>query len=329
MIQFQQSETTAERRRWILVLVDSTDGVTGKTGQTGTVFISKNGGAGVASANSIVEVDAGDMPGHYYVELTAAELDTLGWVSISYKAANTLAFHDRAIVSYNDPYMSVGGFSGGGSSSGFRLTDKHIELIAKKVWEYKIDDEFDAKYVIIKAAEHPVIDLSDIREGIRNIELPELDLTSVMDRIDDMVVPIVNRIDNIVIPKPFDHTKLLEGLDNQIKELRERSVDTVGLAKSVNGLKAKMDIATEEINSSLGTVSEIKDGFADLKELTYEFGLLIKDMSDMDKRFEGMTSTMQKKELTALVSKLDDSIKKLLVAVTESKFDILEEINNK
>ena len=46
MIQFQQSEQTAERRRWILVLVDSTDGVTGKTGQTGTVFISKNGGAG-------------------------------------------------------------------------------------------------------------------------------------------------------------------------------------------------------------------------------------------------------------------------------------------
>jgi len=191
---FQQSEQIAGLRRWILVLVDSADGVTGKTGQTGTVFISKNGGASVASTNSIVEVDAGDMPGHYYVELTADELDTLGGISISYKSAEALAFHDRAIV---------------------------------------------------------------------------------------------------------------------------------------GNFKNKAELAKDDITSSLSVVSDLKKGFDDLKELTYEFGTLIKEMSDMDKRFENMTSVMQKKELTDLSNKFDESIKKILLTVTEAKFDVLEEINNK
>lgn len=314
MIQFQQSETTAERRRWILVLVDSTDGVTGKTGQTGTVFISKNGGSGVASANSIVEVDAGDMPGHYYVELTAAELDTLGWVSISYKAANTLAFHDRAIVSYNDPYMSVGGFSGGSSSSGFRLTDKHIELIAKKVWEYQVGEEITAKDVIIKAAEHPITDLSELSDKISSIIIPELDLTSVLDRIDE-----------IEIPKPYDYTASLAEIKSSFEGLQ--AANATELEQAISTFTTKMAIATEEINSSLEVVSGIKEGFDNLKSASDELTSKVAEMSDIDKRFENMTSTMQKQELTALMGKLDDSIKKLLLTVTESKFDILEELN--
>ena len=145
MLEFQQSEDTAVRRRWIIVLVSSTDGVTGLTGQTGQVYISKNGGTPALSTNSIVEVDSTNMPGHYYIELTASELDTLGHISITKKTASSLAFHDRAIVSYNDPYASAGGFSGGGSGETFKLTKKHIQSIAEEVWKYKVEEEISAQ----------------------------------------------------------------------------------------------------------------------------------------------------------------------------------------
>lgn len=316
MLQFQQSEQTAERRRWILVLVDSTDGVTGKTGQSGSVFISKNGAAGVASTNGIVEVDVGDMPGHYYVELTAAELDTLGHISISYKAADTLAFHDRAIVSYNDPYVSTGGFSSGSSGSGFKLTNQHIELIAKKVWEYQVAEDVTAQSKLLEAANHPITDLSGIESRFADIVIPETDLTGLSDQ-----------IANIKFPVPVDYTNALSDIRQAVDGFKVINMD--GLSEAVAHFNTKMEVATEEINSSMATVSEIKQGFIDLKSAAEELSSKVSEMSDMDKRFENMTSTMQKQELNSLVEKLDDSIKKLLITVTESKFDIIEEINNK
>lgn len=201
MIQFQQSETTAERRRWILVLVDASDGVTGLTGQTGPVFVSKNGGAGTASTNSIVEVDAGDMPGHYYIEMTTTELDTLGWVSISKKTAGSLAFHDRAIVSYNDPYQSTGGFSGSTAGDSFKLTKKHIEAIAEEVWKYRIEEEITAREKLLQAADHPVVDLSEVNKGIESIVIPEVDLSPILERVNYIVDPILKAINSIVIPE--------------------------------------------------------------------------------------------------------------------------------
>jgi hypothetical protein len=73
------SEATAARRRVKLSLaVDATDGITPETGLTGTGFYSANGAAGVATSASVVELDAGDLPGQYYIELTGTELTTMG-----------------------------------------------------------------------------------------------------------------------------------------------------------------------------------------------------------------------------------------------------------
>ena len=84
MFQIKLSESTATRRRIPVLLVDSTDGFTPKTGQTApTVTISKNGATAVSGAGTFTEVGNGV----YYYEFTAGEADTLGWISLNVQKA--------------------------------------------------------------------------------------------------------------------------------------------------------------------------------------------------------------------------------------------------
>lgn len=84
MFQIKLSESTAARRRIPVLLVDSTDGFTPKTGQTGpTVTISKNGATAVSGAGTFTEVGNGV----YYYEFTAGEADTLGWIALNVQKA--------------------------------------------------------------------------------------------------------------------------------------------------------------------------------------------------------------------------------------------------
>lgn len=86
---FVQSEGTAARRRAWVYLVDVSDGLTPETGEAGgQPQISKNGAAWGNTSATLTDVGNGT----YYVELTAAELDTLGKVFIRYKSANTAEF---------------------------------------------------------------------------------------------------------------------------------------------------------------------------------------------------------------------------------------------
>lgn len=302
MLEFQQSEQIAERRRWILVLVDSTDGVTGKTGQTGTVFISKNGGAGVASTNSIVEVDAGDMPGHYYIELTAAELDTLGHISISYKAAGTLAFHDRAIVSYNNPYQSVGGFSGGGEGKG--LTKAQLDELLKKF--IKAMKEELGKLKFPEIPDFPQI--PDYSETLVELQKKETDLTPVIDAI-------------LSIEKPKDYSADFAAVTSIISELKElKAMDLEGFNRTTKEFMSKMQIATNEINGSLEEVDNIKIALAELDKQMKEFKETLAEQGDMDKRFDAMTSSANNKTLEALKEKITT----LAEEIIHLRFDIKE-----
>ena len=106
-VQIKLSEATAAKRRVSVWLVDGTDGITARTGQTGVVRISKNGGASADTAASLTEVDSTNMPGLYYIELSAAEVNTVGPLYLSYKAASTARWHETvAVISY-DPYDAV------------------------------------------------------------------------------------------------------------------------------------------------------------------------------------------------------------------------------
>lgn len=276
MIQFQQSEQTAARRRWILVLVDSADGVTGLTGQTGTVFISKNGAAAVASTNSIVEVDAGDMPGHYYIELTAAELSDLGWISITKKTSGSLAFHDRAIVSYNDPYTSVGGFSGGGVGESFKLTKKHIEAIAEAVWKYAVQEEVTAQSKLLQAADHPIIDMNPIMDKIDAIKIPELDIEPVLTKIDGIkmpvvdLIPVLKKIDAIEIPVPINHSSEIQTLAKQISDAVKQLDKPDTLNAEVSRILNELTVMTDNFDNKIKALLDKDTGAKETQDLITE-----------------------------------------------------------
>lgn len=67
-----QSQATAAYRRLYFQTT---------AGATGAGRVSKNGAASAASTNNIVEVDSVNMPTMFYIELTATECNTLGYVS--------------------------------------------------------------------------------------------------------------------------------------------------------------------------------------------------------------------------------------------------------
>lgn len=101
---FKVGEATAARRRFDVYLVDATDGITPETGEAGgQPQISKNGGAWANTTATLTAVGNGG----YYVELTAAELDTAGKIKVRYKSAETAEFQMPADVVAIDPFDAV------------------------------------------------------------------------------------------------------------------------------------------------------------------------------------------------------------------------------
>jgi len=92
---FELSESVSAKRRFYVFCVDATDGITPETGEaSGQPQISKNGAAFANTSATLVAVGNGC----YYVELTAAELNTLGKIIVRYKSANTAEFQDVGYV---------------------------------------------------------------------------------------------------------------------------------------------------------------------------------------------------------------------------------------
>lgn len=309
-MEFQQSEQINLRRRWILVLVDSADGVTGKTGQIGTVEISKNGGTPAVSTNNIVEVDAVNMPGHYYIELTAGELSDLGMISIYYKASGTLAFHDRGYVTYNNPFQSTGGFATAamGTSGKGGLTKPQATALLKSIREI-IQEEL-AKDEQEDNVEEVVEDtrLDQILEAVtKELELPKpVDLTPVLDAV------------GAIMP-PNDYSKEFKNLATQLTAMGKLAkLDVVGFTKAITDFQAKMSIATKDINGSMSEVKAIKDGYMELKKLMNEFQKTLAEQSDMDKRFDAMNSSNNNNKLETLTKQ----VTKMAVLLTDLKYDL-------
>jgi hypothetical protein len=93
---FQRSCLIDTQRRLFLFLVDATDGITPELGEAGgQPQISKNGAAFANTAGVLVAIGNGA----YYVELTRGEIDTIGWILVRYKSANTAEFQGIAHIS--------------------------------------------------------------------------------------------------------------------------------------------------------------------------------------------------------------------------------------
>ncbi len=104
MILIQVDETTAARRRIPIYCVDVTDGMSPEVGEAaGQPQLSKNGAAHGNTSATLVAISNGD----YYVELTAGEVDTLGFGVARYKSANTAEAKTVFQVVAFDPYDAV------------------------------------------------------------------------------------------------------------------------------------------------------------------------------------------------------------------------------
>lgn len=102
----QQSEATASLRRIFFHAVDATNGIDAETGLTGAGRLSKAGAATAATTNNITEIDSTNMPGRYYIELTATEVNTLGVVEFRFKTAACAEVVARALVVAFDPFTA-------------------------------------------------------------------------------------------------------------------------------------------------------------------------------------------------------------------------------
>lgn len=91
---FTLSESTAARRRFYIFCVDATDGITPEIGEAGQPQISINGASFINTGGTLINIGNGA----YYVELSVAELTTLGKIIVRYKSANTAEFQDVGYV---------------------------------------------------------------------------------------------------------------------------------------------------------------------------------------------------------------------------------------
>ncbi len=104
MLTIKISEAIAARRRIPVYLVDATDGYTPKTGITApTVEVSKAGAAQAAGVGTWTEIGEGQ----YYYEVTAGEVDTLGFLALSIRKTGCRDVAALAQVVAFDPYDAI------------------------------------------------------------------------------------------------------------------------------------------------------------------------------------------------------------------------------
>jgi hypothetical protein len=101
----RQSESTAARRRVVFALVASADGFTPVTGATfvaGELLVSKNGATEANAAGTTAATQIGG--GLYYLELSAAEVDTFGFVTVRVNKSGSRGAVVAVQVVAFDPY---------------------------------------------------------------------------------------------------------------------------------------------------------------------------------------------------------------------------------
>jgi hypothetical protein len=101
---YHQSSTASLLRRVPMHLVSGVGGLTKSTGATASIWqISKRGGAFANSTTSLIEVSNG----LYFAQLTAAQLDTLGWAVIRAKTTKTAEAQVAIDIVPWNPYLDT------------------------------------------------------------------------------------------------------------------------------------------------------------------------------------------------------------------------------
>jgi hypothetical protein len=193
------------------------DGITAKTGQTGTCNVSINGNTPTASINSIVEIDSTNMPGDYYLILDQREIKTAGVVMVRFKNASTAEFVQIVSIIAFDPTQPISLQPGFNSVVAPDIDYKRIEKLVSnaisaipKPIEPKepdltpivsaLHDLYD-EVRAIRIPDQEKLDLSPldakfeaIHQAIKAIEMPETDLKPVIAEVQNQAQQILAEI---------------------------------------------------------------------------------------------------------------------------------------
>lgn len=333
---YKQSESIDARRRVYMVLVDSTDGITEKTGQSGTVYLSKNGTTQAQSTNSLVEVDSVNLPGHYYVELTASELDTLGFLSVRYKAAGTAAFQWVGQVVADDPYInhSGPGMSGGGGRSASGLKKEEMIEIAKMVWNVIVRGKQTAKDVLLDVLDKPEFDPEALPDA------PDVDLTPVLkelaaleklEQLDTLVdgqKQTFTALKGLKIPDSGKQLTRLEALlatlavESKSHTQKLNSFDPKQLSTLLTASAAQIESALESFQEAVENASGTTDRLEEVRTLVADVSDQVAEAMNLNNQFKEMSDKLTNKQLEELKGAVQMQTKQLLIAIENAKYKL-------
>jgi hypothetical protein len=286
------------------------------TGQTGYGYISKNGAAAVQTSNQMVEIDATNMPGFYYISLTAAELNTLGHIGLRVKTTQSLNYEDKALITYDDPYAFHGGFpiGGVGKSADQKLNWKKVMEMIRKV----VKEE-------LSAFEIPKTDIPDYGSDFKEIKQVMKNMVDKDEETHTYMDDVKGLLKNI---KLKDYSSEFVKLSKQIEATGKmyQAIDVPGFAKAVKEFENKMSIAAENVSGSVLGFSEIQKGFSDLQKRMDEFTSKLSEMNDMDKRFDAMSQAKNNAKIEELTKEIKDMQKKLMATLINYKYDVLKQL---
>lgn len=259
MIFIQQGENDTLKRRVYLHLVDAIDGITARTGQTGSAYISINGKPPRASVNSIVEIDSTSQPGTYYLELTAGELKDGGFVVFRYKNSQVAEFVDIIQVVAFDPY---GQQHHGGGTAGNDIDYKKVRKIIQEELS-ALPKPQNPEPLNIPFYLQPIQNaIAGIRNDLRSIEIPETDFSGIEYRLEGLQKAIESAkkaIQSLHIPET-DLTPVLEEIESLTSSIQPYTdktskdaeallqrvrqfylADIEAIQREVAGIKAKLE----------------------------------------------------------------------------------------
>lgn len=231
----QLGENDLLKRRVYLHLVDATDGITAKTGQTGTCKVSVNGAAPTTSINSIVEIDSTNLPGDYYLTLDPVEIKTAGVVMVRYKSSDTAEFVQIVSILAFDPTQPISlqpGFNNISPDIDYKRIKKMIDEAVGALPTPKDTEKVDL-YPVVSA-------LHDLHEAISAVRIPE--------QVKPDYSPLIARF---------------EALEKTIKALKIPTLDTKPVLEEVKAqaqhILAELEDLQEEITDKIAEVNRKSD----------------------------------------------------------------------
>lgn len=269
---------------------------------------------------AMTELSAAYSPGVYYYDFNTTDHSSQ-FVEESYlmtvtsaTAANDPLYGELKVGGFVDQIGMVGGVVSYGKGKG--MTDGQIKKLAETVWSYVLKNEKTAEETLLSksefnaAVDKVLVDQTELKTAIEKI--PQLE-----DRTDE-VLAAVERIE-----KPKDLTKdiqavgkKVEGLVSDVKPMVKEFSDMVSTFES------KMNVATNEINSSLDQVAQISKGFTELQEAMSKYGDKLGEQTDMDRRMAQFMNKFQEKDLELI----NERLKSMMRMITDVKYDILKEL---